>query len=318
MPRFSFRVRFHRSPVDTINISSSKWEWNIGEDSPVLLLCSYKQEEAIKDSKTWIFKSEGWASEEEASQAAKRYVDALALTLVRLRIGADFGNRAPKSAFTSSGLAMLGVQGSSRVLNDIHGLMFYESEPPPCFATMRAKGLRGVPQDHFEKIFSHALAHPRVLIDRERLSLELFNASFFQKSADSRFLVLMMAVEALLEPSPRSSAAALHVESMIVATQRSESLSPEEKESLMGALSWLRYESINQTGCRLAEKCLGGQVYMDKKAPSFFSYCYNLRSRLVHGKHPMPSRQEIDSAVAQLEVFVSDILSGELREVKLP
>jgi hypothetical protein len=317
MPGFSFRIRFHRSPVDTINISASKWEWNIGENSPALLLCSYKPEEAIKDSNTWVFKSEGWASEEEASLAARRYVDALALTLVRLRIGADFVNRGPKSAFTRAGLAMLGAQSGSRVLNDVYGLMIYESEPPPRFATISADALRGVPQDHFEKIFSHALARPKVITERERLSLELFNASFFQKSADSRFLVLVMAVEALLEPSPRSSAAVLHVESMISATNRAELLSPEEKQSLLGALSWLRYESINQTGRRLAEKYLGGQVYMNMKAPSFFSYCYNLRSRLVHGEHPLPSQQEIGSAVPQLEVFVSDILSGELREVKL-
>jgi hypothetical protein len=318
MPGFSFRVRFHRSPVDTINISASKWEWNIRENFPALLLCSYKQEEAIKDSKTWVFKSEGWASEEEASQAASRYVDALALTLVRLRIGADFGNRGPKSAFTHAGLAMLGAQSGLRVLNDVHGLTVYESEPPPRFATISADALRGVPQDHFEKIFSYALARPRVITERERLSLELFNTSFFQKSADSRFLVLVMAVEALLEPSLRSPAVLLHVESVIAATNRAESLSPEEKQSLLGTLSWLRYESINQTGRRLAEKYLEGQVYMNMKAPSFFSYCYNLRSRLVHGEHPLPSQQEIGSAVAQLEMFVSDILSGELREVKLP
>ena len=316
MSRFSFRVRFHRSPVNTINISASKWEWNIGKGSPPLLLCSYKQEEAIKDSKTWVFKSEGWASEEEATQAAKMYVDTLALTLVRLRIGADFGNRAPKSAFTRYGLTMLGDQSGSRVVNDVHGLMIYESEPPPRFATISADVLRGVPQDHFEKIFSHAFVHLRLITDRERLSVELFNASFFQKSADSRFLLLMMAVEALLEPPPRSSAAILHVESMIAATHRSETLSPVEKKSLLGALSWLNYESINQTGRKLAEKCLGEQLYMNKKAPSFFSYCYNLRSRLVHGRHPMSSQQEIGSAVAQLEMFVSDILSGELREVK--
>jgi hypothetical protein len=264
-----------------------------------------------------VFKSEGWASEEEASQAARKYVDALALTLVRLRIGADFGNRGPKSAFTLAGLAMLGAQSGSRVLNDVHGLMIYESEPPPRFATLSADVLRGVPQNHFETIFSHALASPRVMTERERLSLELFNASSFQKSADSRFLLLVMAVETLLEPSPRSSDAALHVETMIAATKRAESLSPEEKQSLLGGLNWLRYESINQTGRRLAEKCLRGQVYMNMKAPSFFSYCYNLRSRLVHGEHPLPSQQEIGSAVASLEMFVSDILSGELGEVKL-
>jgi hypothetical protein len=213
---------------------------------------------------------------------------------------------------------MLGAQSGLRVLNDVHGLMVYESEPPPRFAAISADALRGVPQDHFEKIFSHALVRPRVINERERLSLELFNASFFQKSADSRFLVLVMAVEALLEPSLRSSAALLHVESLIAATNRPESLSPEEKQSLLGALSWLRYESINQTGRRLAEKYLGGQVYMNMKPPSFFSYCYNLRSRLVHSEHPLPPQQEIGAAVAQLEMFVSDILSGELREVKLP
>ncbi len=318
MSRFSFRVRFHRSPVDTINISASIWEWNIGETSPAILLCSHKQGEAIEKSKTWVFKSEGWTSEEKASQAANMYVDALTFTLVRLRIGADFGNRGPKSGFTSAGLGILETQRGSRILNDVHGLMIFESEPPPSFASMSAHGLRGVPQDRFEKIFSYALAHPRVITERERLSIELFNASFFQKSEDSRFLILMMAVEALLEPPPRCSAAVSHVESIMAATNRAESLSTEEKQSLCGALSWLRFESINQTGRRLAERYLGGRVYKNMKAPSFFSYCYGLRSRLVHGKHPLPSQQEIGLAAAQLETFVSDILSGELLNVELP
>jgi hypothetical protein len=210
---------------------------------------------------------------------------------------------------------MLEAQSGFQVLNDVHGLMIYESEPLPHFATISTDGLRGIPQDRFERVFSKALARPRALTERERLSLELFNASFFQKSADARFLVLVIAIEALLELSPRSSAAAEYVESMIADTQNSELLSSEEKESFLGSLRWLRYESINQTGRRLAKKCLGGQTYMNKKAPSFFSYCYNLRSRLIHGEHPLPSQQEIGSTVAQLEVFVSDILSGDLREV---
>lgn len=317
MAGFSFRVKFNRSPEDTINIDASKWKWEIGENSPYLILCAHKKEETIKDSKTWVFKSDGWASGKEAYQAAIKCIDALALTLVRLRIGADFGKRAPKSGFTYHGLAMLEGQSGHRVLNDVHGLMVYETDPPPFFASIGANVLLGIPQGQFEKIFSHALVDNRILTERESLSLELFNASFFQKSNESRFLLLTMAIEALLEPSPRSSVAASHVESMIAATDRSEQLSSEEKESLLQSLKWLRNESINKTGRKLAERCLRGRSYMKKEAPSFFSYCYNLRSRLAHGTFPFPSQQEIGSAVTPLAKFVSDILSGDLREVQL-
>lgn len=318
MAGFSFRVRFNRSPEDTINIDASKWEWNIGENTPSLILCTHKKEETIKDSKTWVFKSDGWASEKEAYQAASKCIDALALTLVRLRIGADFGNRAPKSGFTYHGLAMLEAQSGHRVLNDVHGLMVYESEPPPRFASTELNVLLGKSQDQFEKIFSHALACNRILTERERLSLELFNTSFFQKSNESRILLLVMSIEALLEPSPRCSVAASYVQSIIEATNISKELCSKDKKSLLGSLQWLRYESINQTGRKLAEDRLKGRTYMNKEAPSFFTYCYKLRSQIAHGNRRFPSQQEIGSAVSPLVMFVSDILSGELREVQLP
>jgi hypothetical protein len=315
MTGFSFRIRIHRSPENTINIDATRWEWNIGEKTPPLILCAQKKEEAIKDSETWVLKSDGWSSKEEACQAASKYIDALALTLVRMQIGADFGNRSPKSCFTHHGIAMLEAGSGRRVLNDVHGIMIYESEPPPLFASMGIKDLLGKPKEQFEKIFSHALKDNRILTERERLSLELFNASFFQKSNESRFILLVMAIEALLERPPRSSDAASHIESMILATDRSKQLSSEEKKSLLGSLKQLCYESINQTGRKLAEKCLRGRSYMSKEAPSFFTYCYRLRSQLTHGALDFPSQEELRSAVTPLAMFVSDILSGELREV---
>ncbi|HSW00698.1 MAG TPA: hypothetical protein VLI39_11030 [Sedimentisphaerales bacterium] len=126
-----------------------------------------------------------------------------------------------------------------------------------------------------------------------------------------------MAIEALLDRSLRSQSAVEHVETMITATEESESLSAEEKQSLLGSLGWLKHESINQAGRKLASGRLGGRKYMEKQAPAFFSYCYGIRSRLVHGEHPLPTQQEIGSVGAQLEVFVSDLLSGDLRDIEL-
>jgi hypothetical protein len=261
-------------------------------------------------------KSEGWSSPEEAAVAGAKYTEALVRSLARLRIGADFGSRAPKSVVTLAGLAMLEAQTGQRCLNDVHGLMVYESDPPPRFASSRVDFVRGVPKDRFERVFSYAAEHPRELSDRERLSLDLFNASYFQNSADSRFLMLVIAVEALLVPPPRSLAATAHVDALIRMTRESDKLSTQEQNSLIGSLKWLSHESINQTGRALAEERLGSRKYADKEPAAFFSYCYDLRSRLVHGKPPFPTQQEIRSAVGQLEVFVSDLLAGELLDVQ--
>jgi hypothetical protein len=318
MTGFTFRVRFQRSPSETINFRASTWEWKIDKNTPSLLLRAHKKDTNINDSEIWVFQSNGWPSEDEVHRASSLYLDVLTLTLVRLRIGADFGSRAPKSTLTRHGVALFEAQTGKRILNDVHGLMVYKSHPTPYFVSAKANCILGKPQDHFEKIFSHALASNRILTERERLSLELFNTSFFQKSNEARILLLVAAIEALLEPSPRSSAAASHVESMIAATSNSEILSSGEKDSLLGSLNWLRNESINKTGRKLAVDNLKDRTYMDKVAPSFFSYCYNLRSRLVHGTPPIPSQHEIGSVVAPLVEFVSDILSGELREVQLP
>ncbi len=317
MPNFSFRVRFHRCPKHTLNIAVHRLELPTEPGYPPVLLTCHPDGTLIQDSTTWVFKSEGWPSEDAAKNAATKYIHSIIRTLARLRIGADFGGRAPQSGFLPYGLAMLEEQSGSRVLNDVHGLMLYESEPPPHFTTIKAKALRGVPQTHFERVFLRAVENFEELTDREELAIELFNSSFFQHTSDSRFVVLMMAVEALLDPSPRSEAAVAHVASMIKATQDAGSLTGDERNSLLGSLKWLKAESISQAGRRLAGTHLGTRCYMEKEAPAFFTYCYGIRSRLVHGNAPFPTQDEVGFAVGELEQFVSDLLSGRLRDIVL-
>jgi len=177
---------------------------------------------------------------------------------------------------------MLEQRSGFRVLNDEYGLMLYESEPSPRFVTFNVKGLRGVSQSHFEQVFVKAIGKAKHPNPKKMLALDLFNASFFQRSADSRFLVLVMAIEALLAPTHRSRNAVAHIEAMIAATEESRLLSNNEKSSLTDSLKWLKYESINQSGRNLASSRLGERRYMGKKGPAFFSHCYRIRSRLVH------------------------------------
>ncbi len=100
-----------------------------------------------------------------------------------------------------------------------------------------------------------------------------------------------------------------------VLARAAESLSDSEKQSMCSSLAWLLNESIGQTGRKLVEAELGERHYMDMPAGKFFTHCYTLRSRLVHGLYPLPTRDEIGTAAANLEVLVSDLLADDLREI---
>jgi hypothetical protein len=250
----------------------------------------------------------GYTTEEEAKGAGEAYELALMFALARVRVGADFGYRTARGAFTPEGLKWLEQKVGERALNDVHGLMVYAAEPRPRFAMTKASALRGASAGDFLTAFKAAEAARARITDRERLAFSLFNASFFQPTADSRFLLLVMSIEALIEPTPRSAQSQAHVKSLIAATKAA-SIPPAERESMLGSIRWLNNESINQAGRRIVGSRLGSRLYEGRTAVDFFSHVYQMRSNLVHGNQPYPTFEMVSAAAAPLEVFVSELLT---------
>ncbi|MDP9403921.1 MAG: hypothetical protein M3P85_11490, partial [Actinomycetota bacterium] len=194
------------------------------------------------------------------------------------------------------------------ILQERLGLHVYPCKPPPRFA--RAGGglaVLGHPGWRIEKALRSSIAKHPSFNEQEELAYHLFSASFFQRSSDARFLSLMMAVETLIAPQPRPYRVRSHVESLITAT-RAAALDAGEKSSILSLLGFLLNESIGQAGRRLA-RTLGNRTYAEETPVKFFTNCYEVRSRLVHGLRPRPSAQEVDVRAAALEVFVADLLS---------
>jgi hypothetical protein len=192
----------------------------------------------------------------------------------------------------------------SRVLHDVHGPQVFECRPPPVFATVDLDLLVKRSPERFRELVAAALEKDIALTEREELAFELFSGSFFEPTADGRFLLLMMAVEALTVVEQRSKAAAAHIDELVATTQAA-ALTPEETESLANALRMLKRESISRAGQRLAQS-LGSRTYLDQQPPDFFKRYYSLRSRLVHGNQPYPSFDEVNSEAGALELFVRD------------
>lgn len=220
-----------------------------------------------------------------------------------LQAAADISSKAAGQLLAS---ARRERQRGRRVLQDVHGTQVFECSPDPLFATWdldvivrrSRERLLGLVAEVEEKNVSWS--------EREELAFDLFSASFFDPSADGRFLMLMMAVETLAHQEQRAAVVVAHIDHLIAAT-RSSDLAREDRDSLSSTLEELKKESIGRA-CRRLAKSLGDRTYVDKSPTAFFRSCYDLRSDLVHGRLPRPTFDQINAVAADFERFVSDLL----------
>lgn len=298
------RLEIDRNEVELTNKQDD-------EDAKVFLKSGLKNQD-IRDANQLILAGHGYIDESSARSAAEFWRSTIMAVFAATYFGADFGDRAPRSSWMAAGLSMFERQSGRRVLNDVHGTAIYPSEADPLFASMSVAGVRGVQFERLEKATRTAVDFGYKLDTRQELAYELFSASFFQPYADARFLLLMMAIETLIDPAPRDKVVQNHIGKLISDTQTSD-LPEREITSICGSLRWLVSQSIGQAG-RVLAGTLGDKRYMDCSALGFFSDCYSVRSTLVHGALPRHSRQEVDHRAANLEVFVADLLAGPLKD----
>lgn len=318
MSSYSFRIKLPKAVSASIEIDEPRREWELGAELSSLVLSSGSDGVPISKAEVLYFTSDGWPDEESARAASERYVGALARTLARLRVGVDYGDRAPGGGgFTGWLIQQFWEEHGARVINEKPGVMIYESDPPPLFASGSGALQLAVQAEQFERVFAAALEDAHPLSERERVSLALYNAAFFEESQDARFLLHMIALEALLRPAERPAHVLNHLDHIAGVTQAADTLTQPERDSLCGALAGLRRESVGQAGRALVGSRLHGREYAGMTPTKFFSHCYSLRSRLVHGDSPLPTRDEISSAAASLEVMMSDLLADGLKDISL-
>jgi len=314
---YAFRLRYVRSPRDTVNCFESTLKLPTTEPNYEVILKARDRDKTIEASGSLVLHGAGWTTPEEAERFGRFYADILARACARLRLGADFGDRAAKSWFTKEGLDAVSKQMGRPALNDVHGLMIYEqtSRPSVVFSSMTAGIVRGINLEQFLSVYNSTLSRPREISEQERAALLLFNASFFPESPDGRFMLLMMGVEVLIKQRPRLDNVKVIVQGFLSAVDETADLDQKEKHDLKSGLGYLQKESIRQAGRRLVREKLGDRKYKEMLAEDFFEYCYTLRSNLVHGNRPLPTRDEVGGAAAQLEVMLSDLLSTDLLDV---
>ena len=312
---YCFRIKLRVG--DRVGFETSDDELELANGDERVILRPSADGVHLRDADWLSVRGESYETPEQAEEAAAKWATRLRLAFSLLRMGADFGLRAPHGSFTEAGLKWVEDSAGRRVLNDVHGITVFECEPPPLFAAISAKGKVGKPVQRFLDLLSAAADTKPTMSARDELAFDLYSASFFERTADARFLMLMMALETLIEQEPRGETVAAHVARLVAATREADDIPSTERESLIGSLRGLEQESVGQAGRRLADS-LGERQYMDEAPRPFFMRCYELRSALVHGHYPRPDPGEVGNRAASLEWFVGDLLGAPLLDTAPP
>jgi hypothetical protein len=306
-----FRIRFVLA--ESSMISSTKAELVLPDpDGKTITLTPAERDQPLNEAKQIALLGSPFDSPGEATAAAECWAGRLKKVFARLNVAADFGDRAAHSFLAKAGLDMLKSQNQDRILDDVHGIMVFECKPTPMFGRIEpVRGIVGPGEERLLATIEKAVEIGAVMTGQEQLAYDLYAASPAGGSPDARFVMLMMAVETLIDSTPRTNVVRAHVKRLIAETKQA-GLPKSEAASLTGSLEHMLSESIGQAGRKLAAK-LGDRRYMDgtESPVKFFTKCYDLRSALVHGHDPRPSRETVGGRAATLERFVADLLSLE-------
>lgn len=315
---YSFRIHF-RIPEDSgIKFDEFSYEISSFQDVLPCKLHSLDINKKISDANELVIESNGYPKEEDARHAGEKVRNALLLTFTYLNHGIDLGFKERLTVITDYGLKWLESQAQQRVIQGGIGLITYETEPTPRFASMGVEVKISSPISKFLEVMDKALILSPDIAESRHISLQLYSSSFFEHSIEVRFLVLVMCIEVIIESQKKPTDVQQHIENLIEITKNAENIEKTQKCALIQGLKYLKNESIGQAGRRIIREHLANRKYNDMDAVKFFTHCYNLRSRLVHGSVPLPSADEIRSVILELQQLVAHLLVGDLFESNVP
>lgn len=312
MSDYAFRLRFNFATAYRINSDAEEIELLTLPTGESFRLRGLLPGKPMSESTGAAVLAWPWSSPEAARKAAEQTKRALLCWAVDQRVGIDFGDGRQQGLATSAGLAMWQEQLRCAVRNDIHGIDVYEFDPNIRFVSVGADATVGKSSAALLDSFRREFQNSRPLTDKQVLACEIYSGSFFDVSPRSRFITLVTAVEALLEPAPRSERVQVFVENIKEMVSELDA-DDRTKQSMISSLEYLKAESIGQCGRALADRLLPQQRYDNRSSSKFFKDCYDLRSDIVHRGSVRDSSIDLRSLANSMETFVSELLLASLR-----
>lgn len=289
------------------------WKINLGDDEHLAIADAASgtrwdlrlaRDQSPERGRVIILESAAFPDAASAERAARRIEAAVLAVSVRRGFGVALSDRLPPGVITKYGLQAFLPDGI-RGIQDRLGVTVYETPPPTVFISMGHPTVSvSTPGKDVVTSFEASLAGVVEVDESTRTAYELFASSRFENSSRARFLLLVMAVEAMTERLERPPAEVAFVDGMLKHLAESP-IPPEARSALENALTGLKTQSIRAaTAAQIAKD-------VSAEAASAFRKLYGLRSRLVHGGKAVVA-SELSNAGNKLEPIVKAMLLKRL------
>jgi hypothetical protein len=314
MRTYRYRLKFFVHVPGVIQHEERIFNFVMADGNPTTI--SSMDSKSISKGKEFVLSSGGYNSEEDALNTGRRVRDSLLLSGIKVRMGIDIGEDKANCWVDSSIKDMMLNEHGIKLIEDVHGLSVYSEEFP--VKTFSSSGIHYIYTptiaDEFTSLLSAIYGTTPKISDKERLALELYGASYFEKSDRARFITLVLAVEALLEPKEREKSAKEVVDELIEYVKKSK-LNKPGKDSIIGGLNKFYKESISYSLQEIAENYLSDREYSNMSSRKFIKHCYEIRNKLMHTGKVNVKVINIGVLASQLNLFISDLLL-EMTEIR--
>ncbi len=244
---------------------------------------------------------------EDAQTVAEEVRVALLRQAAAMRQGIDLGQQSLKGF----GMSAYGKQYVAELLKvhavqeDHLGITVFRDDPKPKFVRMNATAIVTSQAQALVDDLSTAVGRYKFATEASEIAAGIYAISHFIGRAPARFLLLFVSLEALFKPTLRSEVAQNHVQSLIETTKQAH-IPTDEREAIASALTFLKSQSIAQTGRELAAILLVGRTYEGMDAPTFFSHVYKMRNDIVHRGNIEPAA--VQAILGEFDRFVSELI----------
>lgn len=313
MSAFDLRVRFNLPEGFRINSEEEKLLLVELPSGIELTLATGQTGVLIKDCPRAVVTGKGFHTFEEAQAVAEKVKRILLYWSVKYRHGIDLGDGRQRSIATNAGLTLLEKEHGCPFRNDIHGIDIFEHQDNLKFVHVAMQATAQKHPQYLVQTFLEEIDSRRTVSPKQELACELYVSSWFDVSYRSRFITLVTAVEALIEQNEHPQGVA----DLVCSTRKvleQLSLPTAVEASIAGSLERLKRQSISQAGRELVKRLLPDSQFQGMDAERYFSYCYNLRSQILHNGTPSDDIDMLQAANAA-EEFVSALLLSSMREV---
>ena len=316
MNNYYFRLKFNFLDGDSVASDQEKLPIIERSNGFSVRLVSGEKDRPIRSKSTSALIGGPYLTYEDAKVGGDNAKRSLLIWAVTNQFGVDFGDGKVRSLVTEEGLKSLTAKLGVPLRNDIHGIDIYQHQDSLQFVRFEATTSLAKNEDDFINFISNEFNNPKPLTEKQVISAELYCSSFFDISFRSRVVTLINSIEAMLEPEDRNEQASDVVQAMIDFLQDS-NLNKSEKESICGSLQWLKKDSISQAGRKFCQSLLPEGNYMNMPSPKFFTYCYNIRCKIVHSGGRNTQKIDFLHISNILQVFVKDLILASLNQNSL-